>query len=101
MVDISSILQVELTEQTVAADDKEKKLKVFDAQCGCPIGQNKGCGHLAGLLYTLSYYKRQKLIVIPEDVAKTSQPQLWHQPRGQYKINNTKFLLGDHSLFIG
>ena len=35
-----------------------------------------------GLLYTLAKYKILGEKALPEDVAKTSQPQTWHAPRG-------------------
>ena len=34
--------------------------------------------------YQLASYKMEKLRAVPEDVAKTSQPQTWHKPRGKH-----------------
>jgi len=56
---------------------------VSKAQCTCPIGLGEACGHITGVLYQLAKYKMLGTASIPEDVAKTSQPQTWHQPRGQ------------------
>ena len=50
--------------------------------CTCPIGLSGACGHVIGALYQLAEYKKLGLKAIPEDVAKTSQPQTWHTPRG-------------------
>ena len=36
-----------------------------------------------GLLYTLAKYKILGVKALPEDIAKTSQPQTWHAPRGE------------------
>ena len=41
------------------------------------------CGHVIGLLYQLANYKILGLKALPEDIAKTSQPQTWHAPRGE------------------
>jgi hypothetical protein len=56
---------------------------VSDANCSCAIGQSGACGHITALLYQLVQFKMLGLKAVPEDVAKTSQPQTWHQPRGQ------------------
>jgi len=39
--------------------------------------------HVAGLLYQLAKFKMMKLRAVLEDVAKTSQPNTCHQPRGE------------------
>ena len=49
--------------------------------CSCPKGHCQACGHIAGLLYQLANFKVLNVPVIPEDKAKTSMPQTWHQPR--------------------
>jgi len=60
----------------------------FDSQninktkCNCPIGLVGCCGHITGMLYQIANYKTLGLRALPEDVAKTSLPQTWHQPRG-------------------
>jgi len=41
------------------------------------------CDHVAGLLYQVAKFKMMKLRAVPEDVAETSQPRTWHQPRGE------------------
>lgn len=41
------------------------------------------CGHIVGTLYQLAKYKILGQRAIPADVAKTSQPQTWHVPRGE------------------
>ena len=53
------------------------------AECSCPIGLSEGCGHISGLLYQLAQYKILGLKAMPEDIAKTYQPQTWHAPRGE------------------
>ena len=49
-----------------------------------PKGVGGTCGHVAGLLYQLASYMMAKLRAVQEDVAKTSQPQTWHKPRGKH-----------------
>lgn len=44
---------------------------------------SEGCGHVTAALYQLAKYKLDNLKAIPEDIAKTSQPQTWHIPRGE------------------
>lgn len=53
------------------------------ATCSCPIGQTGACGHVVGLLYQLAKYKMLETRALPEDIAKTSLPQSWHEPRGE------------------
>ena len=54
----------------------------IQASCSCPIGISGACGHVTGLLYQLAKYKILGVKALPEDIAKTSQPQTWHVPRG-------------------
>ena len=65
--------------QFASVDDPEIVL----AWCNCPIGLTGACGHIVGLLYQLAKYKMLNAKALPEDIAKTSQPQTWHEPRGQ------------------
>ena len=53
------------------------------AACSCKIGQGEACGHVVGLLYNLAKLKKDKCKALPEDIAKTSLPQTWHQLRGE------------------
>ena len=62
---------------------------VESATCSCAKGIGQACGHVTGLLYQLANFKLLKLSAVPEDVAKTSQPMTWHQPRGP-KIKGTE-----------
>ena len=55
---------------------------ISEARCTCEIGMLGACGHISGMLYTISKFKVMGYKLIPEDVAKTSQPQSWHIPRG-------------------
>ena len=55
---------------------------VTRSNCSCKIGLSGACGHITGVLYQFAKYKLQGLKAIPEDIAKTSQPQTWHIPRG-------------------
>lgn len=52
------------------------------AECSCAIGLSGHCGHVGGLLFKIAAYQAQGVKVIPTDIAKTSQPQNWHKPRG-------------------
>ena len=54
----------------------------IQASCSCPIWISGACGHITGLLYQLAKYKILGAKALPEDIAKTSQPQTWHVPRG-------------------
>ncbi|KAJ8307894.1 hypothetical protein KUTeg_014541 [Tegillarca granosa] len=64
--------------------EKEKTpVSIKSANCTCPIGTSASCGHITGLLYQLAKYKILGLRALPEDIAKTSQPQTWHTPRGE------------------
>jgi hypothetical protein len=54
---------------------------VTKAECSCPVGFSEACGHITGLLYQIAKYKALNLRTLPEDVAKTSQPQTWHTTR--------------------
>jgi hypothetical protein len=56
---------------------------VTKAECSCPGGFSEACGHITGLLYQIAKYKVLNLRTLPEDVAKTSQAQTWHTPRGE------------------
>ena len=60
----------------------EDKLQITRADCTCPKGKGQACGHISAVLYQVAKYKKLKLKVVPEDVAKTSIPQAWHIPRG-------------------
>ena len=64
------------------ANDQTTPL-IEKAICTCPIGTSAACGHITGLLYQTAKYKILGLKALPEDVAKTSQPQTWHTPRGE------------------
>ena len=69
------LLQVSLT-------TKDRQPIVTKSHCTCKIGLSGACGHTAGVLYQFAKYKLQGLKAIPVDIAKTSQPQTWHVPRG-------------------
>ena len=52
-------------------------------ECSCLVGFSEACDHITGLLYQIAKYKVLNLRILPEDVAKTSQPQTWHTHRGE------------------
>jgi hypothetical protein len=56
---------------------------VTKTECSCPVGFSEACGHITGLLYQIAKHKVLNLRTLPEDVANTSQPQIWHTPRGE------------------
>ena len=58
-------------------------VQVEAANCPCPKGLGEGCSHVGALMYSIAHLKRLDFKVIPEDPAKTSLPQTWHQPRGK------------------
>ena len=62
----------------VATDETNVSL----AFCFCPIGLSVLCAHDVGALYQLAHYKAHGYRSLPVDVAKTSQPQTFHVPRG-------------------
>ena len=90
-------------------------LKIEDATCkSCPKGLGKACGHIIAVLYQIVHLKAQGLKAIPTDVAKTSLPQVWHQPNRGTKIgavniqdmvvigyNSKKASSGSESYFAG
>lgn len=55
---------------------------IINAACECPVGLGEACGHIGGLLYTVSNYKMLGMEAVPTDKACTSQPMTWHIPRG-------------------
>ena len=55
---------------------------IREGKCSCPIGLSGLCGHVVGALYQLAKYKELEYKALPEDIAKTSQPQTFHMPRG-------------------
>ena len=57
-------------------------ISVKKASCKCENGKLAACSHVTALLYKFSYMKANGMTIIPSDVAKTSQPQAWHVPRG-------------------
>jgi hypothetical protein len=61
---------------------QQQEAEVSLAYCSCPIGLSGLCGHVVGALYQLANYKGLGYKALPEDVAKTSQPQTFHLPRG-------------------
>ena len=61
---------------------KDTDIGIRQSSCDCPIGLSGKCGHVAGLMYQIANYKTLGLKALPEDIAKTSQPQTWHIPRG-------------------
>ena len=61
---------------------KDGQPSVTSSNCTCKIGLTGACGHTTGVLYQFAKYKLQGLKAIPVDIAKTSQPQTWHVPRG-------------------
>ena len=61
---------------------KDHQPLVTKSHCTCKIGLSGACGHITGVLYQFAKYKLQGLKAIPVDIAKTSQPQTWHVPRG-------------------
>ena len=71
----SFVFQVSLT-------TKDRQPIVTRSHCTCKIGLSGACGHITGVLYQFAKYKLQGLKAIPVDIAKTSQPQTWHVPRG-------------------
>ena len=62
----------------VATDETNVSL----AFCSRPIGLSGLCAHVVGALYQLAHYKALGYRALPEVVAKTSQPQTFHVPRG-------------------
>lgn len=66
----------------VRVDIHRATTSIMNASCDCPIGLGEGCGHIAGLLYTLANFQMLNLNAIPTDIACTSQPMTWHAPRG-------------------
>jgi hypothetical protein len=66
----------------IRVDVEKEPLAVINASCECPVGRSEGCGHICGLLYTFAGHQAAGLDALPMDVAKTSQPQTWHVPRG-------------------
>lgn len=66
--------------------DRLSSVPVITANCSCVIGLSGACGHIVGLLYQLAKYKILGQKALPEDIAKTSQPQTWHAPRGEKLI---------------
>lgn len=67
----------------VSFTDGSENPAIASAHCTCPVGLTMSCGHIIGLLYQLASYKSLGLKALPEDIAKTSQPQTWHEPRGE------------------
>ena len=66
---------------------KNEGLQIEDAICkSCPKGKGKACGHVIAVLYHVMHLKAQGMKAIPTDVAKTSLPQVWHQPTRGAKI---------------
>ena len=66
----------------VCVTTKDHQPLVTKSHCTCKIGLSGACGHITGVLYQFAKYKLQGLKAIPVDIAKTSQPQTWHVPRG-------------------
>lgn len=66
--------------------DRLSAVPVITAKCSCVIGLSGACGHIVGLLYQLAKYKILGQKALPEDIAKTSQPQTRHAPRGEKLI---------------
>ena len=66
--------------------DRLSSVPVIIANCSCVIGLSGARGHIVGLLYQLAKYKILGQKALPEDIAKTSQPQTWHAPRGEKLI---------------
>ena len=75
-------LQSIFTSLQVSLTTKDCQPIVTKSHCSCKIGLLGACGHTAGVLYQFAKYKLQGLKAIPVDIAKTSQPQTWHVPRG-------------------
>ena len=50
----------------------------------CAIRTSGFCGHIVGLLYSLAHKKACHLKSVQNDIAKTSLPQTWHIPRGNF-----------------
>ena len=61
---------------------KDGQTSITDSHCTCKIGLSDACGHTTGVLYQFAKYKLLGLKAIPVDIAKTSQPQTLHVPRG-------------------
>ncbi len=51
------------------------------AYCSCVAGASGYCNHLVALLYQLREFSLTNTRNIPDDLAKTSKPQVWHKPR--------------------
>ncbi|KAK3099804.1 hypothetical protein FSP39_010007 [Pinctada imbricata] len=60
-----------------------KDKTISSSNCSCTIGKCGHCGHVTAMLYQLAHYKQAEIKFIPTDVAKTSRPQTWHEPRGE------------------
>ena len=79
---ISMLYDLSLLLLQVSLTTKDRQPIVTKSHCTCKIGLSGACGHTAGVLYQFAKYKLQGLKAIPVDIAKTSQPQTWHVPRG-------------------
>lgn len=61
--------------------DRTKDFSVLRAQCSCAAGLSGYCNHVMALLYQISHFCKSVTKRIPEDLSKTSMPQVWHKPR--------------------
>jgi hypothetical protein len=52
---------------------------------------SEACGHITGLLYQIAKYKMLNLRTLPEDVAKTSQPQAYTQRRKDQRQRSSRY----------
>ena len=51
--------------------------------CTCVAGSSGYCNHVMALLYQISHFSKSTANKIPDDISKTSIPQIWNKPRVQ------------------
>ena len=54
---------------------------VVKAYCSCKAGASGYCNHVMALLYQIREFSLNETKHIPEDLSRTSKPQVWHKPR--------------------
>ena len=61
----------------------ESPYDVLGSSCTWVAGSVGFCNHAIPVMYLVPHYSMGNVKAIPDDVACTSLPQLWHKPRGK------------------
>ena len=65
----------------LAISTKQPNFDVLGSSCTCVAGSLEFCNHDVRLMYLVSHFFMTKIKVVPDNLASTSLPQLWHKPR--------------------